>query len=149
MPVDKSAAITRCQPVMVAIRLQQRAAALEEVILQTSDGALNRDQIRTTHSAENWEGLLAAVREGYFRHDREKVIRILSDSSIGDETRKWRLKQLDGGYTWNFLYRRYMPVLRQAVITGISYSSFTPLAACCPKEQMSVRADVRQSAPHA
>ncbi len=124
-------------PYLNASLAEKRAAALEELILQTSDGALNRDQIRTTHSAENWEGLLAAVREGYFRHDREKVIRILSDRSISDETRKWRIKQLDGGYTWNFLYRRYMPVLRQAVITGISYSSFTPLVACLPTETMS------------
>lgn len=77
------------------------------------------------------------VDSRYSRHDREKVLRILADTSVGPETRKWRLKQLDGGYTWNFLYRRYMPVLRQAVITGISYSSFTPLAACRPTETMS------------
>lgn len=124
-------------PYLNASLAEKRAATLEELILQTSGGALTRAQIRTTHTPENWEGLLEAVRERYFRHDREKVIKILSDRSIGDETRKWRLKQLDGGYTWNFLYRRYMPVLRQAVITGISYSSFEPLAACLPTEAMS------------
>lgn len=48
------------------------------------------------------------------RHDRDKVLRILRAQDIGDETRKWRLKQLDNGYTWDYLTRKYMPHLRVA-----------------------------------
>lgn len=100
----------------------KRAASLEELILKTSQGYLDQGKFRSVHVAENWEGLLRLVMERYFRHDREKVIGILTDRSIGDETRKWRLKRLDGGYTWNFLYRQYMPLLRLAMITDIAYA---------------------------
>lgn len=75
---------------------------------------LNSDKIKISPLAENWPGLAELVERQYFRHDREKVLRILRDSSIGDETRKWRLQQLDDGYTWNFLLRKYMPQLRTA-----------------------------------
>lgn len=101
---------------------EKRAAALEDLIVKASHGSLDQTRIRSVHVAEDWEGLQRLVSEGYFRHDREKVISILTDASIGDETRKWRLKQLDGGYTWDFLYRRYMPLLRHAVIADIAYA---------------------------
>lgn len=127
-------------PSLNASLAERRATSLEEFILQAADGTLNRSHIRTTHVAENWEGLLQSVREHYFRHDRDKVISILADRSIGDETRKWRLKQLDGGYTWNFLYRRYMPALRQAVITGIAYRPYATLSACLLAENLPVAA---------
>lgn len=118
---------------------RERGLVLKNFILnECSDSVrLTSDRIILKDGAENWQGLTDMVDSRYSRHDREKVLRILADTSVGPETRKWRLKQLDGGYTWNFLYRRYMPVLRQAVITGISYSSFTPLVACLPTETMS------------
>ena len=109
-------------PYLNASLAEKRAASFEKLIMETSQGVLDQSKIRSVHVAENWGGLLMMVRERYFRHDREKVIRILTDRSIGDETRKWRLKQLDGGYTWSFLYRRYMPLLRQAVIVDIAYA---------------------------
>lgn len=64
--------------------------------------------------AENWQGLTRLVEKRYRRHDRDLVLKILRDKSIGDETRKWRLQQLDDGYTWDFLWRIYMPELRAA-----------------------------------
>lgn len=57
---------------------------------------------------------MESVQKDYHRHDRAKVLRILSDESIGDETRKWRLQQLDKGYTWRYLIRKHMPQLRAA-----------------------------------
>lgn len=75
---------------------------------------LNSEKIKISPLAENWPGLLESVEKNYHRHDREKVLKILRNARISDETRKWRLQQLDNGYTWKFLIRRHMPPLRAA-----------------------------------
>lgn len=93
-----------------------RAESAKRFLLaEVSDPArLSEDMIRINPLAENWPGLLLAVTEGYTRHDRDKVLKILHAKDIGDETRKWRLMQLDGGYTWDYLVRKFMPELRSA-----------------------------------
>ncbi len=63
---------------------------------------------------EHWDGLYAEVEARYHRHDRDRVLRIIKDDRVGDETKKWRLQQLDNGYTWSYLIRKYMPELRAA-----------------------------------
>ena len=95
---------------------RKRAETARDFILaQVADSSrLSASQICVNPSAENWPGLIKVVEEGYDRHDREKLLEILRDPSIGDETRKWRLKQLDNGYTWTYLTRKYMPHLRSA-----------------------------------
>lgn len=94
----------------------ERAKAARRFLLKhTPDSTrLNAGKIKISPLAENWPGLLDQVEKHYTRHDREKVLKILRTEGIGDETRKWRLRQLDGGYTWNYLVRRYMPELRAA-----------------------------------
>lgn len=95
---------------------QERAKTAKRFLLAHSPDSLklNSEKIHISPRAENWPGLIRLVEENYTRHDREKVLRILRTEGIGDETRKWRLKQLDGGYTWNYLWRHYMPQLRTA-----------------------------------
>lgn len=99
----------------------ERAKAAKRFLLEHSPDSsrFNSEKIRISPLAENWPGLLRLVEEKYHRHDRDKVISILNENGIGDETRKWRLKQLDGGYTWSFLIRRYMPELRAATWISI------------------------------
>ena len=86
---------------------KERAKTAKRFLLSHSpDSAkLNSGKIHISPLAENWPGLLALVEENYHRHDRAKVLTILGDRTIGDETRNWRLKQLDNGYTWNYLWR--------------------------------------------
>lgn len=103
----------------------------------TGDGrkdSLMDGRIRVITVAENWQGLKDAVERYYFRHDREKVLRILNTEGISDETRKWRLGRLDKGYTWDFLRRIYMPMLRTAVWSEIHIRAFdgTPLTITPP-----------------
>lgn len=95
---------------------QERAKTAKKFLLSYSPDSLklNSDKIHISPRAENWPGLIRLVEDNYTRHDREKVLSILRTEGIGDETRKWRLKQLDGGYTWNYLWRQYMPQLRAA-----------------------------------
>ena len=95
---------------------EERARTARKFLLSNSPDSLriNSGKVRISPQSENWIGLAKLVEERYHRHDRAKVLRILNDTSISDETRKWRLKRLDKGYTWNFLWRRYMPELRSA-----------------------------------
>jgi len=94
----------------------ERAQTAKRFLLQHSPDSskLNSDKIKISPLAENWSGLTELVEARYHRHDRNKVLKILKDRSIGDETRKWRLQRLDNGYTWKYLIRRYMPELRAA-----------------------------------
>lgn len=95
---------------------KERAKTAKRFLLETAadSSRLTAGKIKISPLAENWPGLEKIVVERYTRHDREKVLKILRDTTIGDETRKWRLQQLDNGYTWTFLKRRYMPELRAA-----------------------------------
>lgn len=72
-----------------------------------------------THPQENWQGLADLVSSSYTRHDKTRVLNIINDTSIGSETRKWRLQQLDGGYTWDYICRHYMPQLRTSTFVTI------------------------------
>ena len=72
-----------------------------------------------THPQENWQGLTDLVSSSYTRHDKTRVLNIINDTSIGSETRKWRLQQLDGGYTWDYICRHYMPQLRTSTFVTI------------------------------
>ena len=95
---------------------KKRAESAKQFLLDHCPDTLklNADKIKISPLAENWPGLIKLVEEKYHRHDREKVLKILYADNIGDETRKWRLQQLDNGYTWKYLIRRYMPELRAA-----------------------------------
>lgn len=95
---------------------RERGKSAKEYLLSISPDSskLNSGMIKISPEAENWQGLYEMVVLRYKRHDREKVLKILTDNSVGNETRKWRLQQLDKGYTWSFLKRIYMPELRSA-----------------------------------
>lgn len=62
---------------------------------------------------ENWVGLREEIERNYHRADRDRVLAIL-DAEVGNDTKKWRLQQLDGGYTFNYIIRYHMPKLRVA-----------------------------------
>lgn len=95
---------------------KERAKTAKRFLLGHSPDSAKLDsrKIHISPLAENWPGLIEIVEKKYFRHDREKVLKILYTKGIGDETRKWRLQQLDNGLTWKYLRIRYMPQLRSA-----------------------------------
>lgn len=114
-----------------AFLARERALAAENFLMQI-DSVMTKDKIRVVSVAENWMGLQRLVEERYFRHDREKVIAVLKADGISDATRKWRLQQLDDGYTWNFLLRRYMPQLRSATWVCVRGEIIEPLPKMAP-----------------
>ena len=132
---------------------QRRAKTAKQFLLSHAPDStkLNADKIKISPLAENWQGLEAMVVEKYRRHDRDKVLTILRDRTIGDETRKWRLQQLDGGYTWRYMLRNYMPQLRAATWICVWAEVIEPLPAVAAMTveaaALTEAAPVRESAP--
>lgn len=95
---------------------RKRANSAKRLLLQHSpDSAkLNSGKIKISPIAENWEGLTTLVKEGYSRKDREKVLAILGDDTMGSDSKKRELKKLDKGRTWKYLADNYLPQLRAA-----------------------------------
>ena len=87
---------------------EKRAAAAKELLLELAPDStkLNEGKIKISPLAENWPGLTELVEKNYHRQDRDRLLRILRTEGIGEETRKWRIKQLDNGYTWEYLKRK-------------------------------------------
>lgn len=112
---------------------EKRAAAAKELLLALAADTtkLNAGKIKISPLAENWEGLLELVEQNYRRPNRERLLRILRAEGIGEETRKWRIRNLDDGYTWNYLKRHYMKQLRSAtwVCVWTSVGAIEPLQA--------------------
>lgn len=106
---------------------KERAVKTKEFLLSNTPDStvLSAERIKIFPMSENWEGLTEKVEARYRRHDRDKVLKTLKDQSIGNETRKWRLEQLDKGYTWDFLTRIYCPELRIATVITIYHNSIS------------------------
>ena len=110
---------------------EKRAAAAKELLLSLAADTtrLNEGKIKISPLAENWPGLLELVEKNYHRANRERLLRILRAEGIGEETRKWRIRNLDDGETWNYLKRHYMKQLRSAtwVCVWTSVGAIAPL----------------------
>lgn len=122
---------------------QHRAYAAKEILLKHSpdSAVLNSGMIRICPLSENWPGLIREVEKRYHRHDRDRVLRILKNRNISDDTRKWRLGRLDGGYTWSFLRRIYMPELRVATWVSV-YGEIVPPLVLMSAPQVQIDAPV-------
>ncbi|MDE6857837.1 MAG: DUF3575 domain-containing protein, partial [Alistipes sp.] len=94
---------------------RKRAEAARRYILEhmPADRRLDESCIRLRPMEENWEGLRREIEANYHRADRSRVLAIL-DASVGNDTKKWRLQQLDDGYTYKYIIRHHMPELRLA-----------------------------------
>ena len=113
---------------------EKRAAAAKELLLELAADTtrLNEGKIKISPLAENWPGLIELVERDYRLPNRDKLLRILHAEGIGEETRKWSIKNLDGGYTWNYLKRHYMKQLRSATWVCV----WTSVGAIMPLEPM-------------
>lgn len=89
-------------------------AARRFIVNSIPEGSsLTGDLIRLKPTAENWAGLREEIVRNYTLQNKDRVLRII-DADIPDDTKKWRLKNLDNGYTWNYIIRHNMPRLRYA-----------------------------------
>ena len=121
---------------------EKRAQAAKRFLLENAPegSALKAENIILRPMHENWDGFLKAVEETYFREDREKVLAILRNDKIKNDTKKWRLKQLDRGNTYRYLIRHQMPQLRVASWICIWAPTLPPLPEPNePKDSLTVR----------
>ena len=95
---------------------KERARTAKRFLLSHSPDSLklNSDKIKLSPVAENWEGLIAKVKECYHFSNRDAVLKILHDETISNDVRKWKIKCLDQGKSWRYLIDNYMPPLRAA-----------------------------------
>lgn len=94
---------------------QKRAEAAKQFILSNmpSRSTLLPENIHLYPMGENWQGLQEELEQNYHRPNRDKVMRIMR-SDVGTETKKYRLRQLDNGYTYHMIIKDHMPRLRVA-----------------------------------
>ena len=141
---------------------RERGKTAKRLLLSLSPDStkFNSGKIKLSPTAENWAGLEKLVEERYFRHDRDKVLKILRTKGISDETRKWRLQQLNEGYSWKILIRRYMPELRAATWICVWAEIIDPMPEvaaivakamaeeqAAPQEQAAIMLPVESSGP--
>lgn len=94
---------------------RKRAEAAKRFVLShiPEERQFDADRIRLCPMDENWDGLAEELEANYFRNDRERVLDIL-EAPVRNDTKKWRLQQLDNGYTYKYIIRNHMPRLRLA-----------------------------------
>ena len=93
----------------------KRAEAAKAFILSnlSNDSILQPENIILHPMGENWEGLYEELYANYHLLNRDRVMKIMR-ADIPTETKKWRLKQLDNGFTYSYIIHRHMPALRVA-----------------------------------
>ena len=94
---------------------RRRAEVARDFILANlpNDSVLLPQNIILHPMGENWEGLYEELDANYHLLNRNRVMKIMR-ADIPTETKKWRLKQLDNGFTYNWIIRHHMPALRVA-----------------------------------
>ena len=94
---------------------ERRAEAARDFILKhlPAHSALQPENIYLRPMAENWEGLQEELEKNYHLRNRDRVMKIIN-AKIPTETKKWRLKKLDNGYTYSWIIKHHMPELRLA-----------------------------------
>lgn len=90
------------------------------------------DRIVVRSEGEDWEGFRANVLNDYSGADRDEVLWILDDSSLGTEAKKSALRALDGGRTWRALIASHMSNLRRVRISFDNIASGSAPAASEP-----------------
>lgn len=82
-----------------------RAASMKQLIAKSVDKQLARN-IHVYSKGEDWEGFRAFIVKHYYGPDRWRILNILN-SSVRNDTKKWRLQQLSGGKTYKELIYNY------------------------------------------
>lgn len=94
---------------------ERRAEAARDLLLSVApnDSVISAKNIHLRPMGENWEGLDRELRDNYHLMNRDRVLKIM-EANVPTETKKWRLKKLDNGYTYRMIVQHHMPRLRVA-----------------------------------
>lgn len=91
-----------------------RLEGIKNYLVSLSGNKLTPERVSITSITENWEGLKEQVDMFYFRHDRDRILKLLANPNLSG-ARKWSIIQsLNEGYSWKVIQKNYLPVLRYA-----------------------------------
>ena len=113
---------------------RDRAYEIRWLVRQKAPDLASKIRIRA--GGEGWVLLRARVLEDkrISEQSRERILKILDDTSISDDTRKWRLANRLGsdprvGDLWQYLLKTHFPKLRSCTVTlRFKAEPGTPLA---------------------
>lgn len=120
---------------------RKRAEAARRFIVNNipEGSSLTGDKIKLQPMNENWEGLRAEIEANYKLQNKDRVMRIL-DADVPNDTKKWRIQNLDNGYTWHYIIVNHMPKLRLATWICVWVDPEVPaLAGIGPQEAEDIR----------
>ena len=102
---------------------RQRAEFVRDFILANlpQNTTLTSDNIHLVPMGEHWKGLTEELEANYHLLNRDRVLKIMYADVPGD-TKKWRLRNLDNGFTYSWIIQHHMPLLRVATWIGIHTS---------------------------
>ena len=94
---------------------ERRAEAARDLILscRPNESVLSAENVHLRPMGENWAGLEAELQANYHLMNRDRVLNVMR-ANVPTETKKWRLKKLDNGFTYRWIVQHHMPRLRMA-----------------------------------
>lgn len=102
---------------------ENRAKVLINYIIEhRPQYGLTMDNFSIRNGEENWEGLKRALLESQMA-ERDAVIAVIDDTTLGGEQKKAKIKRMDGGRVWNKMLREIYPRLRSSRYLAVSYDS--------------------------
>ena len=102
---------------------ENRATALIDYIIEHRPYyGLTRETFEIVNGEENWKGL-CSVLEASDMEKKDEIIAIISNDKLKGETKKNRIKGMDGGRTWQKMLKEIYPHLRSARYLAIYYDS--------------------------
>ena len=101
------------EAVNMSISKRRSAAVRDYLSRQTGIPAAN---ISVHEIGEDWEGFAKSVNATYVGVDRENVLNILRNRTLGASAKEEALKKLDGGRTWQSLIQGQMTELRRVEV---------------------------------
>ena len=102
---------------------ENRAKALIDYIIKNRPQyGLTRNNFEIVNGDENWAGLKRLLSSSDIE-EKNEVIAIIDDDSISGETKKAKIKAIDGGRVWKDMLDKIYPHLRSARYLAVYYDS--------------------------
>ena len=102
---------------------ENRATALIDYIIEHRPYyGLTRETFEIVNGEENWKGL-CSVLEASDMDRKDEVIAIINNANLKGEAKKYKIRSMDGGRTWQKMLKEIYPHLRSARYLAIYYDS--------------------------
>lgn len=103
---------------------ERRAKAVRDYLLKQFP-LLKPEIVHGYGNGENWDGLRQLVKEDSQLPMQNEVLRII-DSNLPEDERELKLKALQGGTVYRYIYRNYYPRLRLGASLNVMLAETAP-----------------------